>query len=373
MNTQYFPIVRAKAGEMEALKRLDASTLARCTPIFEVTKLDGSDLERARKRSTTPFEDYLDKRAEAIAAIFKGKHVIVDASQWPVDFVTEGGEQVLGYLCSALCDLDVNVCPVIGYDRWDSIEYQETIKSMVLPEKSFFCIRLDSIAIEDFGDIDHLNDVIESMIAVTGLNEAATPVLIDVGDVTKLPIDEFMEVVETAYGHMKGLGFEFVIMSASSIPDSIEKAVKDRDSTGIVQRKEMIVWKGFMSANPSASLYFGDYGVRNPRSSDIIATHMNVKIRYTISNAFFIARGHSVQGADGYAQSQQLSRVIVNSVHYKHPPFSWGDMKIMECSLGGFTGSSTNWISFDTNHHIKMVATEILEFTTQLAAVAARV
>lgn len=373
MNKQYFPIVRAKAGEMEALSRLDASTIARCTPIFEVTKLDGTDLERARKRSSTPFEDYLDTRAKNIAAIFKGKHVILDVSQWPVGFATEGGEQVLSYVCTRLSELGVIVCPVIGYDRWESIEYQEAIKSMVLSERAFFCIRLDSIAIEDFGDLDHLDEIIEDMVASTGLNEASTPVLVDIGDVTRLPVQDVMEIVETAYGHIKGLGFNYIIMSASSIPDSIEKAVKERDSTGLVQRKEMIVWKGFMSANPSASLYFGDYGIRNPRASDVIATHMNVKIRYTVSNAFFIARGHSVQGEDGYAQSQKLSRVIVNSDHYRDPEFSWGDLKIMECSLGKITGSSTNWIAFDTNHHIESVANEIFEFTTQLAAVAARV
>ncbi|WDH51184.1 beta family protein [Pseudomonas chlororaphis] len=373
MNNQYFPIVRAKAGEMEAFSRLDKSTIARCTPVFEVTKLDGRDLERARKRSSTPFEDYLDTRAKNIADVFKDKHVILDVSQWPVGFTTEGGEQVLSYICSRLDELGVIVCPVIGYDRWESIEYRETIKSMNLADKAFFCIRLDSLAIEDLGDPEHLDEIIEDMISSANLSEASTPVLIDIGDVTKLPVQDIMEVVETAYGHMKGLGFDYIIMSASSIPDSIEKAVKERDSNGMVQRKEMIVWKGFMSANPGASLYFSDYGVRNPRASDIIATHMNVKIRYTVSNAFFIVRGHSIQGEDGYAQSQKLSREIVNSIHYREPDFSWGDLKIMECSLGKITGSSTNWISFDTNHHIESVASEIFEFTTQLAAVAARV
>ncbi|WP_085711870.1 MULTISPECIES: beta family protein [unclassified Pseudomonas] len=376
MNSQYFPVVRAKAGEIEALKnlsKLDKASLERCTPIFEITKLEGKSLEAARKKSNTPFEDYLDARAHQIAEIFIGKHVILDVSQWPIGFSTEGGEQILSYICNSLSELGVLVCPVIGYDRWEAVEYRETIKSMVLPEKAFYCIRLDSLAIEDLGDVDHLDEIIEDMVLSAGLNERSTPVLIDIGDVTKLPMQDVMEIVETAYGHMKGLGFEYIIMAASSIPDSIDKAVKDRDSSNLVQRKEMIVWKGFLSANPTASLYFGDYGVRNPRSSDAIATNMNVKIRYTVNNAFFVVRGHSVKGEDGFAQSQKLSKKIVESIHYRGVGFSWGDAKIMQCSLGKLIGSPTNWISYDTNHHLKTVVGEIHEFTTQLAAVAERV
>ncbi len=58
MNSQYFPVVRAKAGEIEALKnlsKLDKASLERCTPIFEITKLEGKSLEAARKKSNTPF------------------------------------------------------------------------------------------------------------------------------------------------------------------------------------------------------------------------------------------------------------------------------------------------------------------------------
>lgn len=372
MNDQYFPIVRAKQGEIEAFENLKAGVLSRCTPIFEVTKLDGQDLERARKRSNTPYEDYLDSRAESIAGILKGKHVIIDVSQWATGFTTEGGEQVLSYLCSRLNGNGVISCPVIGYDRWDSVEYREAVKSINLSESAFFCIRLDSIALEDLGDPEHFNGVIEDMLAQANIVESQTPVIVDIGDVTRIPLQEVMESIESAYGHMRELGFEYIIMTASSIPESIEKAVKNVDSTGVVQRKEMIAWKGFMSANPKASLYFGDYGIRNPRASDVIAPDMNAKIRYTIENSIFIVRGHSVRKEGGYAQSQNLSRILVQSPHYM-PSFSWGDDKILECSRGEIVGSSTNWISFDTNHHISTVVAEVREFVAELEVSAARV
>lgn len=371
MNNQYFPIVRAKQGEIEALDNLKSSVLKRCTPVFEVTKLDGQDLDRARKRSDTPYEDYLSSRAEQIAGVFKGRRAIIDVSQWQLGFTTEGGEQILSFLCNRLSDFGVIACPVIGYERWESVEYREMIRTISLSDDAFFCIRLDSIALEDLGDPDHFNGIIEDIVSLLNMSEGDTPVLVDLGDVTRVSMQDIMESVEDAYSHMKSIGFEYVIMAGSSIPDSIEKAVKQVDSTGIVQRKEVIAWKGFMAANPDASLYFGDYGIRNPRSADNIAPDMNVKIRYTIDNSFFIARGHSVRKEHGYAQSQILSRIIVESPHFMEG-FSWGDDKIEACSRGELIGNSTNWIAFDTNHHVSTVVAEVREFTAQLQMISER-
>lgn len=368
MNQHYYPVVRAKQGEFDAFKNMPSTVKNRCTPILEIPKISAKEYEVAAKKSDTPYEYWMDNKAKKIASVFKGKSIIVDASQWPVNFTTEGGSQVLGHMSSLLSALGVIVNPVVGYARWDSVQYRQDIKNMSLQSGERFCIRLDEIALEDMADIDHFESVIDDMCIAIGVENSDITVIVDVGDVTKLPISEITEVMGDAYSTLIGLGFETVVITASSIPDSIEKAVKDRDSSGTMVRKEMLAWKGFISANPSANLSFGDYGIRNPRSSDIIAPDMNVKIRYTIENSFFIARGHSVRGLDGYAQSQKLSQVIVDSKHYLGPGFSWGDKKILDCSKGLFVGNSTGWIAIDTNHHITAVTAEIFEFATTIAA-----
>lgn len=99
---------------------------------------------------------------------------------------------------------------------------------------------------------------------------------------------------------------------------------------------------------------------------------MNGKIRYTIENSYFIARGHSLRQDNKTAQNNVLAKAIVDSHHYMGASFSWGDSRIMDCSQGHFVGSPTTWISIDTNHHISSLTTEIYEFTSQLAATIAR-
>jgi len=55
MNSQYFPILKAKQGELEALSNLSPNVLARTTPIIELAKLGGRQLETAIKRTNMPF------------------------------------------------------------------------------------------------------------------------------------------------------------------------------------------------------------------------------------------------------------------------------------------------------------------------------
>lgn len=374
MSEHYYPVVRAKKGEFDAFKNLPKSVLNRCTPILEIPKMSPDDYARASKKSNTPYESWLDNRADKIASIFKGHTIFLDASQWPTNFTTEGGSQILGFMHSRLSSLGVTVFPVIGYDRWESVQYRQGIKNITLATMEHFCIRLDDIALEDMADTEHFEGVLDDISATIGMSNAETPIIVDIGDVTKFSISKITEIMEDAYLTLCSFDFHKIIVTASSIPDSIEKAVKDRDSSDVVDRKEILAWKGYISANPQASLSFGDYGVRNPRSSDVIAPDMNVKIRYTIENGFFIVRGHSVRGAEGYAQSQTLCKVLVASKHYINtvPPFSWGDTRILDCSNMVFVGNSTDWIAIDTNHHIKAVTTELFEFAREIAASSAR-
>ncbi|HCP54672.1 MULTISPECIES: beta family protein [Pseudomonas] len=373
MNSQYFPILKAKQGELEALSKLSPNVLARTTPIIELAKLGGRQLETAIKRTNMPYKEYVEKCSLAISKAIPTKQLIFDIFQWPANFTVETGEHILNYSMNQLVAQGVTPCPIIGYDRWDIVEYKEAIKSIKLVEGQFFSIRLDSVALEDMLDPDYFNEIIEDITIETGLNPENTPVIIDLADLSNKSVSDAIETIQHAYEHMRSLGFTYIIAIGSSIPASVNLAVKTKDTSGTIFRKEILAWKGFLQAFPNASLYFGDYGVRNPRAAEnIIAPDMNGKIRYTIENSYFIARGHSLRQENKTAQNHVLAKVIVDSPHYMGANFCWGDSRILECSQGKFVGSPTTWISIDTNHHISALTTEIYEFTSQLEAAKSR-
>ncbi|MCZ6094613.1 hypothetical protein O5171_07285 [Escherichia coli] len=56
--------------------------------------------------------------------------------------------------------------------------------------------------------------------------------------------------------------------------------------------------------------------------------HANGKIRYTIENKYFVARGHSKQKGNKGAQMYDLARIIVKSPYYLGAGFSWGMIEL---------------------------------------------
>ena len=117
MNNQYFPILKAKKGELEALSKLSPSVLARTTPIIELAKLGGKQLETAIKRTNTPFKEYVEKCSLAVSKATPKKQVMIDIFQWPANFTVETGEHILNYSIDQLAARGVIPCPIIGYDR----------------------------------------------------------------------------------------------------------------------------------------------------------------------------------------------------------------------------------------------------------------
>jgi Beta protein len=270
-------------------------------------------------------------------------------------------------LHASLESIGVPNCPVIGYDRWDDITYQEAIGSITLDQGRYFCIRLDSDALNDIADFEYFSERINEILLKTGSSSSECAVLLDLADVTQQSIEDMLEQVDGSVPILKNMGFEKIVLAGSSIPTTINEAVKTTETEGYLQRKEMLAWRSLYQTFPE--LIFGDYGVRSPRANEqIIAPDTNGKIRYSTKNNFFIARGYSLRTRDKGAQNHALATKIINSRHYLGPTFSWGDLRIQACANREFRGNSTNWISIDTNHHIEAVLVEIAEYMSERIA-----
>ena len=111
--------------------------------------------------------------------------------------------------------------------------------------------------------------------------------------------------------------------------------------------------------------------VRSPRSSDAMSPDTNGKIRYTVANEFLIVRGQSMRLPPQGAQMWSLAEYIVKSPHYLKEGFSWGDSMSKKCSEQKVRGSSTNWIAYDTSHHLAAIVAEIYEYVRTTAGVSA--
>ncbi|EMG7788089.1 beta family protein [Klebsiella pneumoniae] len=363
MYPTYVPILRAKAGEFEALKRLKPVYSQKIWPFVEIPQLTENDKKsKALSGSSQMKKDFLTKIADGINNANSSSSIFFDFFDWKADSYIETGEHVLSYMYRALASSGSLVHPVIGFDRWDILDYQNALKGLVVPEGTMYCLRIDSTSIDDAYDVDYFTDTIHEILDSLGLSGAEVMVMFDFGDVTHKSIVSMHADMQHLITAVDEFGFASIMIAGCSFPIIINDAVKEVDSTDLVERKEMHVWKAIYSDMKSPFL-FADYGIRNPKGADgVKAIHANGKIRYTIENKYFVARGHSKQKGNKGAQMYDLARVIVKSPYYLGAGFSWGDERIEACSREEIKGGPTQWISYDTNHHMSFVVEEVSEF-----------
>lgn len=150
MSPKYLPILKAKPGELKALANLNTLVSAKVLPLFDVGRLSQRTRQAKRFAETSTVTcAYLDEVAGNIAKVRMGNYALVDAYQWPPNSATETGEHVIAYIHGKLASLGVKAIPVIGYDRWDSIQYRAAMMQLELSSEDYYYLRLDSHAIED--------------------------------------------------------------------------------------------------------------------------------------------------------------------------------------------------------------------------------
>jgi len=365
MYPKYMPILKAKKGELEAIEALlpYPHVLKEMLPVFEIPFLTKKQrLTKKYSSISNPIEFFLDNKALNLSEKMKKYPMGIDISRWPPNSVLESGEHILSHIIATLNNNGCNVFPVIGYDRWEDEEYATTLQKMSASQNEFI-IRLNSFAFEDLIEEEPFYETLDDILSSLSIMPEHCSIIIDFEDITKTSIVEMNEKVQETLNALNKYKFKFISIAGSSITSDINGMVPTHNSEGIVIRKELKVWKAFKKFQPELNFVFGDYGVVNPSvGEDIIAPDANGKIRYTIDDSLYVVRGYSRATGKKGAQMQDLSKRLVSSPHYKGTRFSWGDKKINDCAQEEYIGSTTNWVSIDTTHHLTHVVVEVREF-----------
>lgn len=368
MAPTYLPILKSLTSEYEASKHMDAAHAAVIHPLFDVPVIsENRQKAKKYKNSFTPVSDYLDEVAESIGKYWKGALVLADAFNWAPDATVETGEHALAYLHASLKGQGVTAVPVVGYDRWDDPIYQLAMRGLDLSGAPYVCLRLEASAVEDAAEPDVFHDRIDEMIEDMQLSPAECAVLLDLGDLTRKPLMDITSDATRVLELLTAYGFRYIATAGSSMPKSVDLAVKKKDSTAKVIRKEMLLWQALRTEFSGLPLVFGDYGVRGPGSNDAIRNpNANAKIRYTCDKAFLVSRGHSVAG--GWASQMPTVAAEIAKAKEFLPGLSWGDQVIADCSSGvPVKNGHGKWIAYDTSHHLAFVVEELREFERVLA------
>ncbi|BAN51106.1 beta family protein [Metapseudomonas resinovorans] len=370
MTPRYVPLLKALDSECQAIVKMGKSVADSICPLFEVPRIGKNITEAKRFEGCTQLKmAYLNEITDRIAITWKDRPAMVDAYQWQPGDTVESGEHIVQYMYGRLASLGVDVIPVIGYDRWDNQAYRLAVQKLDPVKISKSCIRLDAQALEDSEEPDFFEENIESILDGLALEPAKCSILIDFGDATGWSVEGMIEKTEAMLAILEKYGFKYIVTAGCSLPKSIDLAVKKPDTTGIIPRKEMLLWQAMRQSHPKSRIVYGDYGVRGPTSNEGVRNpHANGKIRHTIDKHFFIVRGHSMKLPGKGQQMWGLAKTVVDSQHYMGEEFSWGDKRIYECSQKKCMGGHPQWITNDTSHHLAYAVAEVHNFELSVMA-----
>jgi hypothetical protein len=372
----YTPILKAKAGEFQALANTRKSIASRVLPLLELPPIDEKVTESNwYKEATKKTEIYLDRLTNHIGSAVPQTQLMIDISYWPANAKVENGKHVLGYVFDRLTSKGISMCPVVGYDRWEDPIYRAGLAKLEAPADRLFCIRLDADAIGEFDDPEFFTDRVSNILNGLSLLPQNTSVLIDFGDVTGVSIEDMQEATGKGLGLLTQWPFKFIGLAGSSLPVIITDILPKPHSECEVLRREMVCWQMASTNSRLSPVVFSDYGVRNPIFNDEPkSSNANGKIRYTTRNNFFVVRGHAMTQGNKGKQYYGLADIVLKSGHYCGPEYSWGDSELLARSdpTSSSPGSLTDWIAIDTNHHIAAVFSEVTDFQRKITAVQAK-
>lgn len=96
MVVRHSPILKAKAGEFQALVNARDDIADRTLPLFEISRLPEATLmPKYLLTSSSRTITYLNRIAESICESWAGRSAMIDGDYWPPNARTETGEHII--------------------------------------------------------------------------------------------------------------------------------------------------------------------------------------------------------------------------------------------------------------------------------------
>jgi hypothetical protein len=360
--SHYVPILKAKAGELDALFK-SASIQSAFTALIEIPPIplafpDGSDDPVPSKSIDAHVSDVAVKIAKALS------------SEWPImldGFYTEeetlsDGREPIEVVFDKLREEDITFVPVVGLDS--VAEYTAAVKTAMAKDKQGGCIRVRESDLEGTADV---GKQITALLKFLGTTAKKMHLVIDFG--TQVPSKSALPHQLNSLPSLTD--WASLTIASTSIPIDLSEVPKN--TVGEFDRKEWQVWNHLRANSSKVSRMptFGDYAVNHPSLTEIDPKimMMSPNIRYTGRTTFIIAKGQAVPRKKNrnaknanllpVDQYPKLAKAIMEQDEWAGADFSPGDAFIKDCSQKKCIGNATTWRSVGTSHHLASVVHQI--------------
>lgn len=354
----YVPILKAKGGELRALKEASTTVRRSLTPLLEapdVSTKPGEDDPVPTKSD----EAHVLKVAKEIGKCWgSDRRVFIDGFYIEQKPKLADGREPAGALLDHLRDEGVRTIPVTGLDRVG--DYDAAIKAAIDKDERGVCIRLWEPDLES----DDLENQLASLVKFLGVKADAADLLIDFGP--KVPPRS--TIIPLVNAIPKLTEWRSLTLASSSFPSDMSEVAQF--TTVELDREEWTNWTHTRSRAPKLMRMptFSDYGINHPVLPKVDPWMMraSANIRYTSNTTYLIAKGEAlprakdkVQRESAKEQYPKLAKMIIKHPAWCGPEFSWGDGYIQDCANKECVGGGREWRAVGTSHHLAFVVQQL--------------
>jgi hypothetical protein len=359
---QYVPVLKWRQGEYQALFNLSLAVQDWVTPLFELPA-EGWDFEKEEPAKT--IDDHLAKFGSRLKQKWGTRCCFVDSPFLDSFACMADGTHHLQHVFNLVRAAGANAVPVVGLGRDPS--YETAVKEIFAVDKKGVCIRL---TVDDFEET--LSADLTTLLEEIGVDVVDCDLVVDCAEDISSSAKTQAIIWKGLLGQVPTISkWRTLTVIGTAFPPSLPSGTYRPQGT--IARAEWLGYKALLANLPAEARIptFGDYCVSHPKTElmDPRMLDPNAKVKYTITDAWFIAMGTQIK-KNGRGQYAAVCRTIVNANPpvFMGAPYSYGDKYIDDCANhGGSTGGSSTWPTVATNHHVTKVVRDVATLFGALA------
>ncbi|MEH0387194.1 beta family protein [Vibrio mimicus] len=345
----YFPRLRWKSAEWEALQELPMQALVELTPIFDVLDIDWD----------YPNECY----AKSLANYLSGFGSILQSS-WPLDrAVLLDVEKLDKHGTSTSHPLDACCQDALAHNKYIIPVYSPHYSNnylLAFRRNNQFGVGLKLKASFLEQNQYHIANILSDLV----VDSTDVDLIIDLEDMGECTHQQIQQIIATTQNLLSQFAWRNVIISSTCYPTS--QSGIPQHQIHLHRREEWVLWSNVIASKRlQRTPSFSDYPTAPAKFTSVDPRHMSqyAAVRYSTYSDWIFVKGTAVKG-NGWGQTQQLCGILVNSTYYSSPTYSWGDGYICERSQGiNKSGGSKEWRKVAHTHHLKMVTEQLRNFS----------
>lgn len=339
----YFPFLRVKKGEINALCTLKPTSRYAIRPILQIAPPDLDD----RGNIVKPSAEFITKIANTLQSVLNPSSNLACF----LDPMPSGiSADLLKSLLFSITTSGGRFYPV--YYLTGSDEYARLYATLLGRDTPYvFRIPISELT-------GKVLQKIKTAITTYQIKPNNAFILLDAGDISAptTPIGLYEGALQGYIHQISSLRPAGIILSSTSLPNTISEA--GRWIYVQFPRKEPDFFYN-VKDGIEENIHFGDYATGSvslePSPSRIGAP----KARYTLPQYYEVIKGQKV-GPSPHTMSEQFHRIsmaLVKHADFPGKDFSWGDEFIDSASKPGAQprGNATTWVAVNTSHHLELI------------------